>query len=63
MAQLLFKASGNIKTICAQLEQIKTMTYEGATLEEVANDEKIKRFAEIMTAAHKQINGTPNRGR
>lgn len=58
MAKLLFKACGNIKTICAQLEHIKTMIPEGATLEEVANDKKIQKFAEIMTAAHKQINGT-----
>lgn len=62
MAELLFKASGNIKTICAQLEQIKTMTHEGATLEEVANDKKIQKFAEIMTAAHKQIYGTAKGG-
>lgn len=41
-----FKLSGNINDIYKRLEYIKTLTHEGATLEEVANSEKIQQFAD-----------------
>lgn len=50
-----FKLSGNIADVCKQLEYIKTMTHEGATLEEVANCEEIQEFADRTAEKLQQL--------
>lgn len=55
MRKVLFKASGNINDMCELLAHIKGMAHEGATLEEVANDENIQQHTRETVAKWEEL--------